>query len=120
MDATTTLDIGTGAMYEEEDLDPARVTGSHPLQTRIWRMANLMVVTHPLTQSVRFIGVGYVQPDLSAFDDVRTLTDLSLLIGLTENVDLAIRGEWRHDSRPPANVVPNDAVVRTGFTFSFR
>ena len=120
VDGTTTLDVGTGAMYEAEELDGDRVIGDHPTDARVWRMANLIVAVRRLSESVRLVGVGYVQPDLSAFDDVRTLTDLSLQIALTENVDLTVRGEWRHDSRPPANVVPNDGVVRTGFTFSFR
>lgn len=117
---TGTLDVGTGLMYEAEALDPDRVTDTHPVESRVWRMANLVVATRPLTESVRFVGVGYVQPDLSAFGDLRVFTELSLLIALTENVDLALRGEWRHDSRPPGGVVPDDIVVRTGFGFSVR
>lgn len=120
LDGAMTLDVGTGAMYEAEELDADRVVGDHPVDTEVWRMANLIVAVRPLTETVRLVGVGYIQPDLSAFDDVRTLTDLSLQIALTENVDLTVRGEWRHDSRPPENVVPDDVVVRTGFTFSFR
>lgn len=117
---TATLDVGTGLMYEVESLDPGRVTDAHPAESRVWRMANLVVATRPLTESVRFVGVGYIQPDLSAFEDLRVFTELSVLIALTENVDLAIRGEWRHDSRPPGGVVPDDAVLRTGFALSFR
>lgn len=117
---TGTLDVGTGAMYEAEDLDGGRLVGSHPEESRQWRMANLVVATRPLTESVRLIGVSYIQPDLGELDDVRLLTDLSLLVSLTENVDLTIRGEWRHDSRPPENVGPDDVVVSTGFAVSFR
>ena len=119
VDATTTLDIGSGVMYEAERLDEERVIGSHPVSSRTWRMANLIVATRPLTESVRLISTGYVQPDLADFDDTRLLTDLAILISLTESVELTVRGEWRHDSRPPEDVVPNDVVVRTGFTFSF-
>lgn len=117
---TTTLDLGTGVMWEREDLDAGRVTGDHPTESRVWRMANLMVATHPLTESVRLIGVGYLQPDLSDLEDLRTLTYVSLLIELTDNVDLAIRNEWRHDSRPPRGVKEDDYVLRTGFAVSFR
>lgn len=120
VDGATTLDVGTGIMYEAEELDADRVVGDHPVDTEVWRMANLIVAVRPLTESVRLVGVGYIQPDLSAFGDLRTLTDLSLQIALTENVDLTVRGEWRHDSRPPENVLSDDVVVRTGFTFSFR
>lgn len=120
VDGTTTLDVGTGAMYERERLDGDRVAGDHPVQPRAWRMANLLVVTRRLTESLRLIAVGYVQPDLSALDDLRTLADLSFLLALSENVDLAIRSEWRHDSRPPEDVERNDLVLRTGVTVSFR
>lgn len=119
-DGTTTLDVGTGAMYEREDLDPAQVRGSHPVESRVWRMANLLVATRRLTETVRLISVAYVQPDLARFGDVRTLTDLSVLIELTESVELAIRGEWRYDSRPPEGRKRDDRVLRTGFTVSFR
>lgn len=120
IDGATTLDVGTGAMYEAEDLDPDRVVGTHPVDSRDWRMANLVVAVRQLTETVRLVGVAYIQPQLSAFEDLRTLTDLSVQFALTENVDLTVRGEWRHDSRPPTDVVPNDVVVRTGFTVSFR
>lgn len=117
---TTTLDVGTGAMYEMEDLDPDRPIGSHPVESRVWRMANLVVVTRPLSESIRLVALSYVQPDLSAFDDLRTLVDVTFLISVTEHVDLTIRNEWRHDSRPPQGRVRNDYVLRTGLTLSFR
>lgn len=120
LDGKTTLDVGTGAMYESEDLDPDEDLGSHPVEARVWRMANLVVFTRPLTESVRLIGVSYIQPDLSDFADLRALVDLSLRISLTENLDLTVQNEWRHDSRPPGDVEPNDYVLRTGFSVSFR
>lgn len=116
----TTLYVGTGAMYEMEDLDSERVTGDHPVESRLWRMANLVVATRRLTESVRLVGVSYIQPAFSDLGDLRTLTDLSLLISLTEHVELAVRSEWRHDRRPPEDVDPDDFLLRTGFTFSFR
>lgn len=120
MDTATTFDVGTGAMFEREELDGERVVGDHPVDSRVWRMANLVVVTRRLTETVRLIGVAYVQPDLTDVGDLRTLSDLSLLVALSRNVDLALRGEWRYDSRPPTDVVRNDFLLRTGVTVSFR
>lgn len=120
IDGRTTLDVGTGAMHESEDLDPEEEVGAHPVEARVWRMANLIVLTRPLTESVRLIGVAYVQPDLSDFADVRTLVDLSLRISLTQNLDLTVQNEWRHDSRPPETVESDDYVLRVGFAVSFR
>jgi hypothetical protein len=107
-------------MYEMEDLDSGRTTGPHPVESRLWRMANLVVATRELTESVRLVGVSYIQPAFSDFGDLRTLTDLSLLISLTDQLELVIRSEWRYDRRPPENVDSNDFLLRTGFAFSFR
>ncbi|MEX2465667.1 MAG: DUF481 domain-containing protein [Gemmatimonadota bacterium] len=120
VDGRTTFDAGTGVMHERENLDPERITDDHPVRARVWRMANLFVATRRLSESLRLIGVAYVQPDLAGFDDLRTLTDLSLQIALTDNVDLTLRGEWRRDSQPPAGVRRNDVVFTTGFAFSLR
>lgn len=120
IDGRTTLDVGTGAMYEDEHLARDADLGAHPLVSRVSRMANMIVLTHPLTESVRLLGVSYLQPDLSDFDDLRTLVDLSLRIALTENLDLTVQNEWRHDSRPPKDVEPNDFVLSTGFAVSGR
>lgn len=107
-------------MHEIEELDPDRAIGDHPVESRVWRMANLIVATHPVTRSVRLLGVAYVQPRLSDLGDLRILTDISLRISLTENVDLTIQNEWRHDSRPPEGVEKDDYVLSTGFAVSFR
>lgn len=120
LDGRTTLDVGTGAMYESEDLDGDRLEGSHPEESRVWRMANLIVATRRLSETVRLVGVGYVQPDVSDFGDARLLADVSILFSITENVDLTVRNEWRRDSRPPENVEESDYVISTGFTVSFR
>jgi len=117
---TTTLDVGSGVMYEREDLDAAQVTDDHPLEARVWRMANLVVATRQLSEAVRLLGVAYIQPDFADFGDLRTLADASLLIALTDNVGLTLRGEWRRDSRPPGDRKRNDLVFRTGITVSFR
>lgn len=120
VDRRLTFDVGTGVMYESEDLDPDADVGDHPVEARVWRMANLAVLTYPFTESVRLIGVAYVQPDLSDFGDLRTLADLTLRIALTENLDLTIQNEWRRDSRPPEGLERDDYVLRTGFSVSFR
>ena len=39
----TTIDVGTGAMYEREALDSARIRDDHPALTNAMRMANLLV-----------------------------------------------------------------------------
>lgn len=120
IDGRTTLDAGTGAMLEREVLDADRVTDDHPVKTRTWRMANLLVATRELTETVRLIGVAYIQPELSEFDDTRLLVDSSVQIALTEQVSFTIRGEWRRDSRPPGGRDASDLVLRSGVTVSFR
>jgi putative salt-induced outer membrane protein YdiY len=120
VDGRTTFDLGTGVMHERENLDQDRIVDDHPVQARVWRMANLFVATRQLSESLRLVGVAYVQPDLEDLEDLRTLTDLSLQIALTDNVDLTLRGEWRRDSRPPQGVRRSDVVFMTGFAFRVR
>ena len=119
LDRTATLDFGTGAMYETEELDPVRILGGHPPDSEVWRMANLIVYTRPLVERVRLIGVGYVQPDLADFEDLRVLGDASIIISLTDALDLTLRNEWRYDSRPPAGRELHDLRITTGFTVTF-
>ncbi len=116
----TTFDVGTGVMYEHEDLDVARIEDDHPAQERALRMANLLVLNRRLSDDVRVVGVGYVQPRLDDLGDTRTLGDLSFLIAVTDQVDLAVRFQWRHDTRPPGGVLPDDFSLTSGFTVSLR
>jgi hypothetical protein len=115
-----TLDVGTGVMWESERLDASRVTDDHPVDADLWRMANLLAATVPLTESTRLVGVAYFQPDLTRPGDFRLLTDVSVRIALTANLALTINSEWRHDSRPPGGVGPDDYLLSTGFALNFR
>jgi len=118
--ARSTFDVGTGIMYEHERLDARRIVDEHPVTEDVVRMANLLVLNRRLSDDVRFLGVAYLQPRLDALGDVRTLTDLSLFIALTEAVELAVRFQWRHDSCPPAGRAPDDVGFTTGFAVKLR
>jgi hypothetical protein len=120
LDGEGTLDVGTGVMWEDERLDGARVTDDHPVDAAVWRMASLVAASRPLTESVRLLGSAYFQPDLSRLGDFRFLVDASLRIALTENLSLTVNNEWRHDSRPPGGVRPDDYLLSTGFALTFR
>jgi putative salt-induced outer membrane protein len=116
----TLVDIGTGAMYERELLDAEQLQAVEAAESRTWRMANLFVVSRQFRHNLRLIGVGYLQPDLGDLDDFRALTDLSFLVGLGPMVDLTLRFEWRHDSRPPTGIERGDYLFETGVVFSLR
>jgi len=120
MDGVAKLDLGSGAMFEAEELDAGQELGAHPADSDVWRMANLVVFTRPLVERVRLIGVGYLQPDLGDFEDLRLLADASIVISLTDALDLTLRNQWRYDSRPPASREAHDLKITTGFTVSFR
>ncbi len=110
------LDVGLGAMLELERLNAdARAAGA-PARTTDWRMADLAVATVRLGTGASLQDVAYVQPRLDAFSDIRVLDNLNLLVPLTDNVKLTVSGEWRHDSRPPAAVLPDDFSLKTGIS----
>jgi hypothetical protein len=116
----TVADLGTGAMYERELIDPEAAGPEDVVDARVWRMANLGVVTHRFREGLRLVGVVYFQPDLGDLADYRALSDVSLLIGLGPHVDLALRLEWRHDSRPVAGRGADDVFFETGLVVSLR
>lgn len=116
----TTFDVGAGAMVEREQLDAAGVLDEDPALTRTVRMTSLLVLDQRLRTDVRIVGVGYLQPRFDDFGDTRALSDLSLLIALTDEVDLAVRLQWRRDTRPPGGVERDDLSFTTGFTVALR
>jgi hypothetical protein len=116
----SSFDLGTGAMYERELLDAERIGPDDVVQARAWRMANMAVASRQFRDNLRFVGVAYLQPDLADLADYRALADASLLVGLGPMVDLTLRFEWRHDSRPPSTIGPTDYVFETGIVVSLR
>lgn len=110
------LDVGTGLMFEDERLDHSMLASPVPAHTRTVRASNLAVYRHEIREGAELLGVTYYQPRIADPGDFRLLQDLVLALALSERLSLELRGEWRHDSRPPPGVEPSDLALRTALT----
>jgi hypothetical protein len=114
------LSAGTGAMAEWERLDPTKIRPEDDPRQDAIRMANLAVFRAESEGGARLLSILYVQPRFSSPGDLRILQDVGVSFPVTERVRFTSSMEWRHDTRPPGDVRPNDLIVRTGITLEFR
>ena len=61
----------------------------------------------------------YVQPAVSDWGDVRTLVNLRLASTITDELDLTVSFDLRHDSRPPDGIAALDTSLRTGLRYTY-
>lgn len=114
------LDIGTGAMVEWERLDGSSLPAGYDTRRTTLRMANVATWRLRIRDGTDVVNVFYVQPAFAEPRDVRVLNDVALRVALVAGVSLDVSAVWRHDSRPPPNVRPNDVRVRTGVRLAVR
>ena len=111
-DEQSRVGAGISAMYEHElRTDESR--------TETVRMSAFLDVQRELKEYLRFLFVGWYQPSLSEFSDLRASVLAELEVDLAGPLALVIWGSWEHDSRPPSEVEPTDWSLRTGLRASF-
>jgi len=116
----SSLTLGTGAMLESERLAPEAVNPGDATDSDVVRMSNLGVFRHETERGVRILNIFYVQPRFDAFSDLRVLNELGVTFPVTDQVRLTMSGEWRRDTRPPANLKRDDVTLRMGISLDFR
>jgi len=116
----TSLSLGGGLMGEWEELDPDAVGPQDEVSARALRMTVVGVLRHTLASGPELVNISYVQPDISAFGDVRLLNDAALRVPLGSAVTAVLASEWRYDSRPPSVLGSHDLSVRIGVTITSR
>lgn len=112
------LDVGTGLMLELERAARSASAPDDVVSHRAVRMANLAVARTELGPGASASLVLYYQPDVAAFNDYRALADAALSAPLASHVHLGLSLEWRHDSRPPLGVRPDDLALKTMLSLS--
>lgn len=116
-DAAARLEVGSGLMWEEEELNTAQLEPGEEEETRTWRFSNLVVGSGPLGEGNRWVTVVYYQPNASDFGDSRLSGELGVRAGLVAGLALDVTLTWRHDNRAPARLERNDLGLRTGFNY---
>ena len=61
----------------------------------------------------------YLQPVLRDFGDVRTLANLRIATSVTDELDLTISFDLRHDTKPPDGISALDTSLRTGLRYTY-
>lgn len=110
--------LGFGAFHEREVLNPKFGTNDS-LQVDLLRANSYLVLKQQFNEQVRFNNTAYYQPVLSGAADFRLLEQASLLVKLTEKLDLKLSLEIAFDSRPAQTVQQRDLFYSTGLEFSF-
>lgn len=90
--------LGIAYMYEEEDLvEPIVVQKNN-------RMSSYFSFTLLPEDEVTFTSTIYVQPLLKDAGDYRLSNETSLILGITEKLNLSMTFRYGYDSRPPEGV----------------
>ena len=114
------LEVGSGLMYESENLREALLDEGENPQTQVIRWSNLLVGSWTPAEGTRLVAVAYHQPDLRSLQDYRLLGELSLGVEISRALELRVSFDWRHDSRAPGTLESDDLSLKTGITFRTR
>ena len=112
------LEVGTGLMLESERLNESRLAPGEDASTDAVRMANLLAGSGPVGEGNRWVTVVYYQPNVEGFRDYRLLGEVGLRAQILASLHVDLSVTWRHDSRAPAGLEPDDVEIKTGFTYS--
>jgi len=113
------IDIGSGTIYEIEQLDSAFLLLGENNLTKYYRMSNLLSCKLTLNAGISITNVVYYQPWLGDFSDFRLLNDFSISFELYENLSVDLNLVYRYDSAPPSALKNGDLDIGTGITISF-
>jgi len=113
------LDVGTGVMYELEQLDPFYLLPVETSLTKYYRMSNMVSCRLTVGEKIGVNNVLYYQPWLEDFKDFRMLNDFSISFEVLENLAVDLTLVYRYDSDPPSALENGDMDIGTGLTLSF-
>lgn len=111
-DVKRRVGLGVSAMYEAEEL-----TSGEESETA--RFSCFLDFRRDMKEYLHFAIVGWYQPMVSNFADLRASTIADLDVDLAGPLALVLSATWKYDSRPPAGVGDVDWSLRTGLRASF-
>lgn len=106
--------LGTGLMweYEEIDLDPVKTT-------HILRSTNYISLQWDINSRSRFNIVSYYQVNTDDIEDYRVLVQSNIQLSITKYFALTTGLNYRFDNQPPETVEKYDLELTNGFTLTF-
>lgn len=109
---------GTASMFEYERISVPAGALDMPESIAL-RWSNYVTMTWLVGDRVRLLETLYVQPRLSAMDDVRMLFETALATKLGERLEVKVVATVRYDSAPPTLVKTTDAEVKNALVLKF-
>lgn len=107
--------LGLSAMYEGERFtdDPSGDTEHE------FRGSFFVSAIGDVTETLRIDVAAFYQPLFTDWSDDRVFLASSVRADIVGSLDLVVRFDLTHESRPPAGVEPTDVRLGTGFVFEF-
>lgn len=106
---------GVGLMLETEHYS---VSDPNHHQT-ILKSTNYLSWRVPLTETLEWIGVGYLQFALNDWADFRVLIDSSLSVKLTDTLSFLVDINVRYDDQPPVGIARLDTLIKSRLRLTF-
>ncbi len=110
---TARLELGVGAMWEDETLHGATLPPTAETHSRDFRADLIGVGAHRLSATTRFVDVLYLEPRIDDPGDDRLFDESRIELSVTKGIQLSVALRWRDDSRPPPTVRRSDLELVT-------
>ena len=107
--------LGLSAMYEAEELTDAPELGVD----EEFRGSFFLSAIGDVTETLRVDLSTFYQPLFSNWSDDRIFVASSVRVDIVGELDLIVRFDLTHESRPPESVEPTDLRFSTGLVFDF-
>ncbi len=113
------LFVGTGYMFEYEELSDVGANDTHPDVTKFHRWTSYVSFRFLVSKWFVLSNAVYIQPRFRNFRDYRLLESLSARFKIYKNLHLQQLITVAYDSRPPAHIFPWDTSMITKLVVKF-
>ena len=110
--------MGLALMLEHERLDLDE-TALHPNETTTMRGTYFLTLRLVPGENLVITSTTYLQPAALDWGDIRTLENFRLASSITDELDLTVSFDLRHDSEPPDGVSALDTSLRAGLRWTY-
>lgn len=110
--------MGASLLLEHERLNLTALA-VHEDQTTVIRWSHFLTLRVVPSEDIVITSTTYLQPVLRDFGDVRTLANLRIATSVTDELDLTVSFDLRHDTKPPDGISPLDTSLRTGVRYTY-
>jgi putative salt-induced outer membrane protein YdiY len=111
--------IGVAYLLEHEELDERMGATDAGDTFTDHRISSYAVISAKVNDKVTFSETVYAQPKITDPGDVRLLSEMALLVKLTDKFTFKTAFVLAHDSNPPDLLDDTDTVLISGISFKF-